>query len=211
MVFLIIVLTVITSIVGFNDSRFFERGKFNTAAILEGRQFDRLLTSGFLHADFLHLLFNMMTLFFFSDIVIHFLGIGEYIGIYFGAILAGNLLSLWLYRKNPFYSAIGASGGVSGILFASIVLYPHLELYMFFIPIPIKGWVFGLLYLGYSVYGMKAQLGNIGHAAHLGGSVLGMVLVIIFSPDVLVRNGYYIALMAIPIIGLAYYVYKEKN
>lgn len=211
MVFLIIVLTVITSIVGFNDSRFFERGKFNTAAILEGRQFDRLLTSGFLHADFLHLLFNMMTLFFFSDIVIHFLGIGEYIGIYFGAILAGNLLSLWLYRKNPFYSAIGASGGVSGILFASIVLYPHLELYMFFIPIPIKGWVFGLLYLGYSVYGMKAQLGNIGHAAHLGGAVLGMVLAIIFSPDVLVRNGYYIALMAIPIIGLAYYVYKEKN
>lgn len=211
MVFLIIVLTVITSIVGFNDSRFFERGKFNTAAILEERQFDRLLTSGFLHADFLHLLFNMMTLFFFSDIVIHFLGIGEYIGIYFGAILAGNLLSLWLYRKNPFYSAIGASGGVSGILFASIVLYPHLELYMFFIPIPIKGWVFGLLYLGYSVYGMKAQLGNIGHAAHLGGAVLGMVLAIIFSPDVLVRNGYYIALMAIPIIGLAYYVYKEKN
>lgn len=211
MVFLIIVLTVITSIVGFNDSRFFERGKFNTAAILEGRQFDRLLTSGFLHTDFLHLLFNMMTLFFFSDIVIHFLGIGEYIGIYFGAILAGNLLSLWLYRKNPFYSAIGASGGVSGILFASIVLYPHLELYMFFIPIPIKGWVFGLLYLGYSVYGMKAQLGNIGHAAHLGGAILGMVLAIIFSPDVLVRNGYYIALMAVPIIGLAYYVYKEKN
>jgi len=152
----------------------------------------------------------MFTLYFFSDVIIQSLGTADYLIIYFAAILAGNLLSLWMYRRNPNYSAIGASGGVSGILFASIALYPHLDLYIMFIPIPIKGWVFGILYLAYSVYGMKSQLGNIGHAAHLGGSLIGLILAIVFLPDILYYNGLYIGIMAIPLIILGYFAYKEK-
>lgn len=209
-VIVIIVLTVVTSLIGFENNTFFDRGKFNVGAILKGKQFDRLLTSGFLHADFMHLFFNMFTLYFFSDVITETLGVGKYLIIYFGAILVGNLLSLWMYRRNWYYSAIGASGGVSGVLFASIALYPHLELYIMFIPIPIKGWVFGILYLAYSVYGMKTQLGNIGHAAHLGGALLGLVLAVIMDPYVLEYNGLYIAIMAIPLIVLGYFVYKEK-
>lgn len=203
-------MTAITSFIGFNNQDFFERGKFNVGAILSGKQWDRMLTSGFLHGDMMHLFFNMFTLYFFSDVIIESLGTGYYLVIYFAAILGGNLLSLFVNRRNPYYSAIGASGGVSGILFASIALYPHLKLYIMFIPIPIKGWVFGILYLAYSVYGMKAQLGNIGHAAHLGGCIVGMVLAIVFAPVILQLNGMYIAIMAIPLIVLGYLVYKDR-
>lgn len=209
-VIIIIALTAITSIIGFSNPNFFDRGKFNVGAILHGKQWDRLISSAFLHGDFLHLFFNMFTLYFFSDIIIQYLGVPKYLIIYFGAIVGGGLLSLWLYRHNPYYSAIGASGGVSGILFASIAINPFSQLMIFPIPIPIQGWIFGILYLAYSVYGMKSQLGNIGHAAHLGGAVIGLVLAIVFIPQVLYHNGLYIGLMAIPLIALGYFVYKEK-
>jgi len=209
-VIVLIGLTCITSFMGFNNAGFFDRGKFNVGAILRGKQFDRLILSAFLHGDGMHLLFNMMTLYFFSDVIIESLGIGKYLIIYFAAVLIGNLLSLWMYRRNYYYSAIGASGGVSGILFSAIAIYPEMGLYIFFIPIAIPGWIFGVLYLAYSVYGMKAQLGNIGHAAHLGGAITGVGLAIAFLPVILQVNGLFLGLMAIPIIALGYYVYKEK-
>jgi len=203
-------LTCITSFLGFNNAEFFERGKFNVGAILKGRQWDRLILSAFLHGDYMHLIFNMLTLYFFSDVIILSLGVAKYLIIYFAAVLVGNLLSLWMYRRNYYYSAIGASGGVSGILFAAIAIFPEMGLYIFFIPIAIPGWIFGILYLAYSVYGMKQQLGNIGHAAHLGGSATGLALAIIFAPIILQYNALYIGLMGIPLIALGYYVYKEK-
>ncbi len=155
-VIIIIALTGITSFIGFSNPGFFERGKFNVGAILHDKQWDRLITSAFLHGDMLHLFFNMFTLYFFSDVIIQFLGIGKYLIIYFAAILGGNLLTLFVHRKDSFYSAIGASGGVSGILFASIAINPFLSLMIFPIPIPIQGWIFGILYLAYSVYGMRS-------------------------------------------------------
>ena len=79
-----------------------------------------------------------------------------------------------------------------------------------FFAIPIPAWIFAILYLGYSVYGMKNQLGNIGHAAHLGGAILGLILAVVFDPEVLHENGLYIGIMAIPIAALGYFVYKEK-
>jgi len=207
---LIILLTAITSFIAFNNSNLLNRGKFSVGDILENKQWDRLITSGFLHADFMHLFFNMFTLYFFSDTIIINLGKADYLIIYFGAILAGNLLTLWLYRRNLYYTAVGASGGVSGILFAAIALNPFSELLIFPIPIPIQGWIFGILYLAYSVYGMKAQLGNIGHTAHLGGAILGLVLAIAFAPEILAKNGWYVGIMMIPIIALGYFVYKER-
>lgn len=207
---LIILLTAITSFIAFNNQNFFDRGKFSIGHILKNKQWDRMLTSGFLHADFIHLFFNMFTLYFFSNTVIINLGKTSYLIIYIGAILAGNFLTLWLYRRNLYYTAIGASGGVSGILFAAIALNPFSELMIFPIPIPIQGWIFGILYLAYSVYGMRSQLGNIGHAAHLGGAVLGLALAIIFAPEVLLYNGLYIGIMMVPIVALGYFVYKEK-
>lgn len=208
---IIIALTAITSIKGFNDMAFFDRYKFNVGAILgNSKQWDRLITSAALHGDYMHLIFNMLTLYFFSDIIIYVLGVWQYLVIYFFSIIGGGLLSLWVHRKEYYYSAIGASGGVVGILFASIAIDPTTGIYIFLIPIAIPGWIFGILYLAYSVYGMRSQLGNIGHDAHLGGAALGLILAILFRPTLLHTNALYIGIMILPLIVLTYFVLKKK-
>lgn len=207
-VLIIIALTCIISFIGFNNKQFFDRYKFSTYAIIEYKQYDRMLSSAFLHADLMHLLFNMITFYFFAPVIIAYAGVVQFVILYLASIMGGSTLSLWMYRRDSLYTAIGASGGVCGVLFASIAMNPTSMIGVFFIPMP--GWIFGILYLGFSVYGMKNSVGNVGHAAHLGGAILGLILGIIFVPAVLMVHGYYIALMAIPLIGLAYYVYKEK-
>ncbi|MFT4222415.1 rhomboid family intramembrane serine protease [Dysgonomonas sp.] len=208
---LIIALTVITSIKGFSDIAFFDRYKFNVGAILgKSKQWDRLVTSATLHGDTMHLLFNMLTLYFFSDIIIYTLGIWQYLAIYFLAIIGGGLLSLWIHRKEYYYSAIGASGGVVGILFAAIAIYPSMSLYMFFIPIPIPGWIFGIAYLGFSIYGMLKNVGNIGHDAHMGGAVAGLIMAVAFAPELFFKNLIYIGLITIPLIVMVYLIWKKK-
>jgi membrane associated rhomboid family serine protease len=208
---LIIALTVITSIKGFSDMAFFDRYKFNVGAILgKSKQWDRLVTSATLHGDTMHLLFNMLTLYFFSDIIIYTLGIWQYLAIYFLAIIGGGLLSLWIHRKEYYYSAIGASGGVVGILFAAIAIYPSMSLYMFFIPIPIPGWIFGIAYLGFSIYGMLKNVGNIGHDAHMGGAVAGLIMAVAFAPELFFKNLIYIGLITIPLIVMVYLIWKKK-
>lgn len=207
---IIIALTSLTSIKGFNDMAFFDRYKFNIGAISgKSKQWDRLLTSATLHGDYMHLIFNMLTLYFFSGVIIATLGIWQYLIIYFLSIIGGGLLSLWMHRKEYYYSAVGASGGVVGILFAAIAMYPNMTLGVMFI-IPMKGWIFGILYLGYSIYGMQTRKGNIGHDAHLGGAVIGLIFAIIFDPIILKVNTLYIGLMVLPLIALAYFVLKKK-
>jgi membrane associated rhomboid family serine protease len=207
---IIILLTVLTSIKGFNDMSFFDRYKFEVGAILGKKQWDRLLTSATLHGDYMHLIFNMLTLYFFSDIIIQNLGIWQYLLIYFLSVAGGGLLSLWVHRKEYYYSAIGASGGVVGVLFAGIAIFPTMGIYLFFIPIAIPGWIFGLIYLGYSIYAMQVRQGNIGHDAHLGGAAVGLILTLIFAPSLLLVNASYIGIMIIPLIVLAYFVLKKE-
>lgn len=206
----IIALTAITSIKGFSDMNFFDRYKFNVGAILgKSKQWDRLITSATLHGDYMHLIFNMMTLYFFSDVIILTFGIWKYLAIYFLSIIGGGLLTLWVHRKEYYYSAIGASGGVVGILFAAIALYPDMTLGIMFI-LPMKGWIFGIAYLAYSIYGMQTQQGNIGHDSHLGGAAIGLVMTILFEPMILKVNTLYIGIMILPLIVLAYLVLKKK-
>lgn len=216
---IIIAITVIVSYKGFGDYYFFDRFKFQPAPILKQNQYDRLLTSGFLHVNTTHLLFNMLTLYFFAWYVIRFFAVHTggpangsvvFTVVYLAAIIGGNLLSLFFQRNNYNYSAVGASGGVSGILFSSIVIDPTLELYLFFI-LPIKGWVFAIAYLGFSVYGMKKQLGNIGHEAHLGGSIIGLIAPIIIYPAIYEHNKIYILGMLIPIAVLLVMAIKERK
>lgn len=215
----ILAITVLLSYKGFGDYNFFDRYKFQPGPILRHKQYDRLLSSGFLHVNTTHLLFNMLTLYFFAWYVIGYFTIqsgspakGQVIFavVYLAAIIGGNLLSLFFQRNHYSYSAVGASGGVSGILFASIVIDPNLELYLFFM-LPIKGWIFAIAYLGYSVYGMKKQLGNIGHEAHLGGSIIGLAAPVIVNPGIFEQNKIYILGMLIPIAVLFVLALKEKR
>ena len=206
-VLIIIAANVIVSFKGFKDRVFFERYKFQVGPILKGEKI-RMLTSGFLHVDQSHLFFNMLTLYFFADSVIHFVGVPKFFVIYFGSLLAGSLFSLNFHKKEAYYSAVGASGAVMGILYAAIMLRPEMKLYMFFIPIPIPAYIFGVGYLLYSMFGMKKQWGNIGHSAHLGGAIGGFILTILLYPQVLTQSKMMIIILAIPIILM--FVFKDK-
>ncbi|NND62769.1 MAG: rhomboid family intramembrane serine protease [Flavobacteriaceae bacterium] len=197
---IIIALNVLTSLKGFNDFSFFEKYKFNIAGIRRGEQI-RMFTSGFLHVDFTHLLFNMLTLYFFADVVIYNFGVSKFLIIYVLSLLVGNLLSLYLHKDEYHYSAVGASGAVMGVIYAAILLYPEGRLYLFY-ALPIKAWIFGLVYLLYSIYGMRKRLGNIGHDAHFGGAVAGYLLTIAFQPSILETDLWLVAVLAAPIIIL---------
>ena len=172
-----------------------------------------MLSAGFLHADLMHLLFNMMTLYFFGPIVVEAFGEIGFLMVYFGSILLGNIFSLYLYKNQPWYSAIGASGGVSGILFASIAMIPDLGIMFFFIPIPIPGYIFGFLYFAYSVYMMlnPKQHDNIGHAAHLGGAFFGLVYAIALQPERAIQNALFLGIMALPLIYMGFQVFVKKR
>ena len=209
-VLLFILANVLVSAKGFNDYGFLDRYKFQVGRALGAEKF-RLFTSGFLHVDWIHLLFNMYALYLFGDIVAKILGTDDFVIIYFVSLLAGNLYSLIYHKDEPYYSAVGASGAVSGILYSSILLYPAMELYLFFIPIPIPGYVFALGYILYSIYGMKKQLGNIGHAAHLGGAIGGFAVTLLLNPILFSANTSLIVILAIPILLVLFFGNRLKR
>ena len=197
----IIAANAIISFKGFGDRYFFERYKFNVGSIKRGEQI-RMFSSGFLHADTTHLLFNMITLYFFANPVLVALGTLNFGVIYVASLLFGNLLSLYFHKDEYWYSAVGASGAVTGILYAAILLQPDMRLFMFFIPIPIPGYIFGVGYLLYSIYGMKRRIGNIGHDAHFGGAIGGYIITLLLKPSLLQTDLLHVGLLAIPIIIL---------
>lgn len=198
---IIIAANVLISYKGFGDFGFFERYKFNVGSIRRGEQF-RMFSSGFLHADTSHLFMNMLTLYFFADVVILSVGEFNFVVIYVISLLLGSLLSLYFHQNEYHYSAVGASGAVTGILYAAILLNPGMSLYLFFIPIPIPAYVFGIGYLLYSIYGMKNRVGNIGHDAHFGGAIGGLVVTLIMVPTLFKTDLLMIGLLTIPIIIL---------
>jgi membrane associated rhomboid family serine protease len=208
-IILIIIVNVLFSMKGFDDYSFLDKYKFQVGRIKGGEKI-RMLTSGFLHVDWMHLGFNMYALYIFGGFVANNLGTIPLLIIYFGSLLAGSLYTLHYHKDEPYYSAVGASGAVSGIVYASILVFPDMQLLLFF-AIPIPGYIFGVGYLLYSIYGMKKQLGNTGHAAHLGGAIGGFVLTLVLIPSLFSTNTIFVVLLAIPIILVLVFGDKLKN
>ncbi|WP_347174448.1 rhomboid family intramembrane serine protease [Polaribacter uvawellassae] len=206
----IIIVNVLISMKGFNEYAFLDKYKFQVGKILGGEKI-RMFTSGFLHVDWMHLGFNMYALYLFGGIVAGIMGNISFLIIYFGSLLAGNMYSIYYHKNEPYYSAVGASGAVSGILYAAILLYPDMTLMLFPLPIPIPAYVFGVGYLLYSIYGMKKQLGNVGHSAHLGGTIGGFVIALVMMPNLIMQNTLMVGLLALPIILLLLFGDKLKN
>ncbi len=194
-------MNILVSFKGFNDFLFFEKYKFNIDGIKKGEQ-NRFLISGFLHVDQAHLFFNLFTLYFFADVVIYFLGSLNFLIIYFGSLIAGNLVSFYFHKSQNNYSAVGASGAITGVLYSAILLQPDMELFVMIIPIPIPAYLFGIGYLLYSLYGMKKNIGNIGHDAHFGGAIGGYVLTLTLASWVFHENLMMVLLLALPIVLL---------
>ncbi|HKK44461.1 MAG TPA: rhomboid family intramembrane serine protease [Balneolaceae bacterium] len=143
-----------------------------------------LITSGFLHANFIHLLVNMFTLYFFGPIMERVLGSGYFLGLYLTGLIVAGIPSVIKFRDNPNYATLGASGAVGAVLFAFIFLFPMERLAIFFIPIPLPAFIFGILYLFYSMYQSKQARGKINHEAHVAGAIWGIVYLLIFVPNV---------------------------
>lgn len=196
----IIAVTVLISYRGFNDLSFFRKFEFHVGSIQKGEQI-RMISSGFLHVDMGHLFFNMVTLWFFAPLVLAYLGNWTFVLVYMGSLIFGNLLTLLFNKNNYSYRAVGASGAVTGVLYSAILLQPDMMLGLFFV-IPIPAYLFGILYLLYSIYGMKSQNDNIGHSAHFGGAVGGYVITLIEQPQLLIDHTEMVVLLTIPIIVL---------
>ncbi|APA00401.1 rhomboid family intramembrane serine protease [Flavobacterium commune] len=204
----IIIANVLFSYKGFKDYSFFRKYEFHIGSIRSGEQI-RMFTSGFLHADITHLAFNMITLFFFAPVVILYLGSWVFLMIYLASLLFGSLLTLGLHKNDYNYRAVGASGAVTGILYSAILLRPDMMLGIFFI-IPIPAYVFGILYLFYSIYGMKAKNDGIGHTAHFGGAIGGYLITLLVYPDLLFLNPLMVSLLTIPIVILFILIKLKK-
>jgi membrane associated rhomboid family serine protease len=197
----IIAVTILFSFKGLNDLAFFRKFEFHIGSIRAGEQI-RLISSGFLHGDMGHLFFNMFTLYMLAPVVINYFGSASFFLIYMASLVFGSLLTLLMHKNEYSYRAIGASGAVVGILYSAILIDPTMNLYLFFIPIPIPAYLFGIGYLLYSIYGMKAKNDNIGHTAHFGGAIGGYLITLLKEPTMIVDNTFMVVLLAIPIIIL---------
>jgi membrane associated rhomboid family serine protease len=208
---LIILATIIISYQGFRDESFFEKYQFEVDAILINKEYVRLLSSGFLHGSWWHLIFNMAALYSFSFGTGHVLGLKNFIMLYFTSLIAGNVLALFIHRNHGDYRAIGASGAVSGVIFSSIVMFPEAEISFAFLPFHIKGWMFGIAYVLIAIYGIKTQFGNIGHEAHLGGAIAGICMSIGMEPLILKMHPLVIASILLPFIAFMILLVKKPE
>ena len=190
---IIIAITCIVSILCFNGTLNGNKLIFNAYQVWHRKEWYRMLTSGIIHSGWGHLFFNMLTLYFFGRVVEQYfsaafggvLGTVLYVVLYVSALAISSLGDLVKYRDNWNYNALGASGAVSAVLFASILFAPKMGIYIYLIPIPVPGYIFAPLYLLYCWYMAKRNMDNIGHTAHFWGAVYGMLFPIICKPDVL--------------------------
>ena len=180
----------------FNDNSFFRKYEFHIGSIRSGEQY-RMFSSAFLHVDFAHLFFNMFTLYMFAPFVIDTIGALYFAYLYFGSLVAGNLLTLYFHKDDYSYRAVGASGAVTGIIYSAILLEPNLYMYGF-----IPGYIFGFVYLLFSIYGMKAKNDNIGHVAHFGGAIGGFGITLAKYPFLISEEPITVFVLLIPIIIL---------
>ncbi|MDG5799018.1 rhomboid family intramembrane serine protease [Marinilabiliaceae bacterium ANBcel2] len=190
--FIIIAAVSIISIIAFNRADIMARYQFNPWSVIHRKEYVRLISHGFLHADWMHLLINMFVLFSFSFSVItyfnHYLsGSAEmrFIMLFFSSLIVSSIYSLFKNKNNPAYNSIGASGAVSAVVFTSIFFDPYRLLYLFAI-IPIPGIVFGVLYLWYSKHMAARQVDNIGHDAHFWGAVYGLIFPLLYDPSLII-------------------------
>jgi membrane associated rhomboid family serine protease len=205
---LIIIATGVVSFLAFNNGALKDKLIFSSQAILANKEYYRVVTSAFVHADWPHLFFNMFSLYLFAENMEPAIGIGCFVLIYFASIIGGGLLSLYLHRHHEYFS-LGASGGVCGIIFSSVFLFPGSRIGFFFLPVGIPGWLYAILFLGSEFYGGRRQQANIGHDAHLGGAIIGLLTATALFPEIVRWSPRLYATVIVLTLGMFVYFWKN--
>ena len=189
---IIIGITVIISALAFQNSELFSKLRFNAYLIKHDKQWWRFVSYAIVHADWMHLLINMYVFYSFGKIVegtffnyFGYRGLLFYLLLYVGGVLFSTVFDFGKNKNNAYYNAVGASGAVSAVVFASILIHPAGSIFLFPIPFPVPSWAFGILYLIYSAYMGKRGGDNIGHNAHLWGAVFGIAFTVITIPGII--------------------------
>ena len=203
--FLLIAVTCAVSYAGFRSREVEQKLIFRPESILADKEYYRLVTSAFLHSGWNHLLWNMVALYLFGRTLEWSLGARDLLLIYFGSVIGGGLLALYVHRHHD-YLAYGASGGVSGIIFAYLLLFPGAGIQLYF-AVPIPGWVYAIGFMVGSFVAMKRAKDNIGHDAHLGGAIVGLLVAAALHPKAALYNWTIFLLVLVPAILLLVYLW----
>ncbi len=195
---ILLILNLLVTFKGLQDRQYFEKYKFKIDPILRNKEYGRMFSSGFLHVGWLHFGFNMLALLSFATYLEWVFGYFILAGIYFGSKLGGSLLALYVHRNHGDYSAVGASGAVSGVIFSGIILDPTGSIGFAFIPLEFPAWLMGLIFVAVSIWGIKSPWGNIGHDAHLGGALTGALITMALKPHLVIENWWVILILVVP-------------
>ena len=180
---IILVATVIISILAFRSKTFADRLLLYPWKMFRGRQFDRIVGYGFIHADLMHLLFNLIALYSVAMYIEAAAGTLRFVIIYFASMVLAALPPTLKHRDNEAYRALGASGAVSALFFSGMLYFPTAKVMLLFLPIPLPWPLFAVLFIAGSIFGAKKNWGNIGHDVHLYGAISGLVLTIVLDPS----------------------------
>jgi membrane associated rhomboid family serine protease len=179
----IFVATIVASLAGlYAAPQIIERSLFRPYWFLRRKQYETVVTSGFVHADLAHLIFNMVTFYFFAFPLERHIGPAKFAVLYGLGLVLSDLGTWRKHKDDPQYASLGASGAISAVLFASIVYFPWQKLFIIPIPVPIPAPLFAIGYVAYSWYSARHPRGRINHDAHLGGAVFGLLFVLLTDP-----------------------------
>jgi len=180
---LIFVFTLITSIYAFNDPTLFGKFMLHPYSVSRKHKLYTLVTSGLIHADWMHLIFNMMTFYFFAFQLEVMIGSWQFGVVYFLGLVLSDIPSVIKHKDDMWYNSLGASGAISAVLFSYILFQPFSSMIIFPIPVPIWAIIFGPLYLIYCAYASKQARDNINHDAHLFGALTGLIVTVVIVPN----------------------------
>ena len=201
---------VFTSYRALKNPLLFNRLKFNVNAVRNGEYY-RLLTACFIHVDYNHLFFNGFTLFIFGGNALYGLGSVNFMILYLISLLMGNGLAYYYHKSDPYYTAVGASGAIMGIVYSSILMFPDMQLAIIFFPIPFPAYIFGVGYLIYTLFGIKSQNDGIGHTAHFGGAIGGIICTLVFDPFVFEKSFNTLVLMVGVTLVAGWFLFQKNS
>ncbi|CAN5720968.1 hypothetical protein BH11VER1_BH11VER1_20980 [soil metagenome] len=184
---ILLIISAISTLLTLRNRAAFSRFSFQPHRVLRDKEYGRLVTAGFLHVNWMHFAMNAFSLYSFGPSLEWNFGMGTFLLVFLGSVVGGNLLALYLHRNHA-YCAVGASGGVCGVIFAVIFLVPGMRVSMFLVPIYIPAWIYAIGFLAYSYFGIRNKRDNIGHDAHFGGALIGVLIALALYPSIVLQQ-----------------------